>query len=1504
MGRFLKIIKTLLVAAAAIFCLVYLLIQAPFVQTYITEKLFSVLFEGKPVAVSVGKVHIKSLNKLMVRDLVVVDTEPHKVSGDSLNLIAIPYERIDTLAHVGYISARFSLTGLFRSDGVYLKKVLIKNTDFTIVAEPDYMSNIKRMFSSGEKTKKKGSIFEADKLTIEDLRFRLVSYRPKKKDYKAGVNWADARFLMKEFILEDLSLDGGIFAARIKSTVFSEKHGFHCNHLSADFAIRSGLVEINDFNFVDSYSDIHFPYFSMTFLNGKSFRKFASEVNLDIEFNNSYLHSGSLAGLLTDTDKLNAGVKANGHYSGPLKSFSVENLSFNSDNLSVYLDGYVKEILDLNKARLAMNRIEVHSTTSGADRVIHRLPSLKNVNLSSFLPETKLRIMASAEGTFENLNLKAQADAGMGVLSTSLKAEHLASGKNPVAVHGRVWSDDVNMGAIWESDKLGIMSFSSAVSANLSKQDGAVIQLDSLMINKLNFLGKDYSRIAAVGKLENNGFRGNIISQDPDCNFILQGIFSLSPRTKNKVYQFYANVGHADLHAMNIDKRPVSNISFVTNVNFTNTGFGDMLGDISLYNLLFENEEKKHDLGTITITSHSNEDIYRARFNSSFAEASFIGSASVGNFINDLSSVTLKKELPSLFKKPEYEWKNNSYNLTLKCINTAEIMSYIKPGLYLDNNTTLTANLNSTGEFSAKFKSRRFAMKGNYLKDINLNFDNRNDSLNVDFDCGEILVGSASLKNNSIKLVAENDNFGLDYSFDNMSELINSGKLSASGHISRESGKVFAGIHLDPSNVTLNSYRWDIDSTCFVISQDGFSVDSLHLNCLEQEVLLAGAYSRAERDTLSLGISRLDLVSINTFMEKNKDMDIEGVLTGKGHLYSENGTASFDASFLADSVSIAGTSLGRIKCIAGQNAENGTMDVDIHNILAGRESFRITGNYQPSEGSMDLTAGFDKLNVAILKPFVKSIFTDVSGKLSGTFYANGNARTPNLSSQNGRLENGELNVAFTGVPYSIEGPFHLDNAGIWFDNMALSDKNGNAGYLNGAIRHNHLKNMNFDANISYAALQLLNIPYDQGKGIYGNVSGTGAFKINGPLKNIVLTLDVNHTEGGRLHIPLGSGSKIEKADLLKFKEPKSDKVVDIYEEMMKKTAVNTSSNLLVRINAYAGQNVEALLEIDKSSGNVIAARGNGLLNLNIGKGLFDIKGDYVINSGSYRFVALGIASRDFSIQDGSTIKFNGNIMDSSLDIDAIWKTKTSVSTLIADTTSVNARNTVNCGINISDRLRNPNLKFSIDVPDLEPSVKSRVAGALNTDDKIQKQFLSLILSNSFIPDEQSGIFNNQSLLYSNMSEIMAGQLNNILQKLDIPVDLGLKYLPDQKGNGIFDVAVSTQLFNNRVVVNGNFGNRQYNSTSASDVVGDLDIEVKLDKRGAVRLTLFSHSADKYTNYLDNSQRNGIGVAYQRDFNSFKDLFKYIFSGKAAKESFRQMEYQEALGQGVKTIYIE
>ena len=62
----------------------------------------------------------------------------------------------------------------------------------------------------------------------------------------------------------------------------------------------------------------------------------------------------------------------------------------------------------------------------------------------------------------------------------------------------------------------------------------------------------------------------------------------------------------------------------------------------------------------------------------------------------------------------------------------------------------------------------------------------------------------------------------------------------------------------------------------------------------------------------------------------------------------------------------------------------------------------------------------------------------------------------------------------------------------------------------------------------------------------------------------------------------------------------------------------------------------------------------------------------------------------------------------------------------------------------------------------------------------------------------------------------------------------------------------------------------------------------------MRFDLFSHSADVYSNYLDNTQRNGIGMTYQTEFNSLKKAIKYLFSSKERKKQKKESNEQSDL----------
>ena len=654
---------------------------------------------------------------------------------------------------------------------------------------------------------------------------------------------------------------------------------------------------------------------------------------------------------------------------------------------------------------------------------------------------------------------------------------------------------------------------------------------------------------------------------------------------------------------------------------------------------------------------------------------------------------------------------------------------------------------------------------------------------------------------------------------------------------------------------------------------------------------MSGRTSTERQDTLALDLERFDISVLNAFI--GEGLGIKGAATGNVRLVSPIASNSLSGKILCDSTFIAGEPLGELDLSGFWNEEFERYDLKISNMHDGHSDINATGKFSPESRMLEAVASLNHMHAAYAEPFVKEIFSELGGSVSGDIIVSGPLDDLTISSEGTRLENALLKVAYTNVPYYADGAFHINDEGVFFDDISIRDSQNGTGTVTGSINWDRFRDISFDTKIKVNEIEGINVTEEMADAFYGNIFATGNVSITGPVNSILLSVDAVTAKQGQLHIPVsGLGTSTSRTNLLKFKEPEKKIYIDPYMAMMRRIEINEAqeSDFRVNLRVNASQDVEAFVEIDKATGNVLSGRGNGLVELEIGDDLFNINGEYTLTGGNYRFAALGLVSKDFQIQPDSKITFGGDIMESTLDITAEYATKASLGTLLADSTSVGNRRDIICELQITDKLKNPRLAFNIEIPDLDPMIKSRVESALSTEDKLQKQFLSLLVTNNFLPEEQSGIVNNSSSL---VTEAIANQLNNIFEKLDIPVDLGLKYQSNDRGTDIFDVAVSTQLFNNRVVVNGNIGNKQTGTSAQTDVVGDLDIEIKIDRSGSVRLNIFSHSADQYTNYLDNSQRNGVGLTYQTEFNNFGQFVRNIFRKKAKRQEVRQAE-EEAL----------
>ena len=105
-------------------------------------------------------------------------------------------------------------------------------------------------------------------------------------------------------------------------------------------------------------------------------------------------------------------------------------------------------------------------------------------------------------------------------------------------------------------------------------------------------------------------------------------------------------------------------------------------------------------------------------------------------------------------------------------------------------------------------------------------------------------------------------------------------------------------------------------------------------------------------------------------------------------------------------------------------------------------------------------------------------------------------------------------------------------------------------------------------------------------------------------------------------------------------------------------------NFGVNLRLRATNDAEVNLDIDRTSGNTLKAKGTGDININVYNEQFDIKGSYGVDEGSFNYKLLGLTNKVFSINKGGSVNFTGDVMNTES-----WRQPRSADTSHADGSS-------------------------------------------------------------------------------------------------------------------------------------------------------------------------------------------------------------------------------------------
>jgi hypothetical protein len=1466
-------------------------IQHPKVQGALARKAlerFQDKFDG---TFEFEELSVKPFDAVVLRNVVLLDNSPLPGSG------------ADTLAKIGFLSAKFSIGGLLHGDAFYLDKALIKDGEFNLVTEPGSdgkksTTNVERVFrikSSGKSNNDWGNLLHARKVEIENFRYtmKLMNDGTFKRSTGSHINFNDLD-LIANISVRNLDVKGGYVKAEVKHLDMKEKSGFWLKNASAKVKVGKEAALIDNLVLQDGESDLHLNY--LRFLGKiKDYSDFIHSIRIQADIAApSVFAMSTVSHFGPNMERLTFRSDLKGRFDGTVDNFKVSDIDFHelNSNTSGIINGGMTGLPDINRSVLDYDIKGLSFNMTGLEKFIQTWAPGVRLNLGKIAQKETFRFNGSVYGPLDNMAIKGDATCQAGKASADLKITDVLDQRAPIGIAGTLDTDNLDIGRIVGADAIHGLTAKADVNATLGKPLTADFKVQA---SRLHILDYNYSDIKLTGTYDGKSMDCNLVSSDPNLKMFMNGGLSSSERTGNTVYKADLYLAKADLHALGIDKREDSAMKGEIHANITQTSSKDLLGEISLVKFNIFDKTGWHNLGNVNISAYNNVDQQKHRFNftSGFANGNYMGSESILKFIEDIQEQTVRKELSAVADRGATSLSAGDYELNFNVRDASVITEFLAPGVSIADGTSVKLKTTREGQLYCLARSGRISFGSNTIRNLVVDVDNMSGGLSGSIKASQLKLGGIDLRANNCKLQAKDNNVYMNYTFAGAQGSDTRGEVVMTGNVTKDEqeGTVISATVL-PSVFSFKGEDWRITSDLITYGADGVKVRKLNAISQLQTINVDGGYSSTHSDTLQVSLNRFDVSLLNHFLMNGK-LALDGRASGTAKVLSgKEGFAGLTALLTAEDAMIAGNRAGDIHLSSAWNSAHKRFDVNLYNNLDGMSSIEADGNYVPSSKELLANLNLSKFNLSFFAPVLESVFSEFAGDLSGKIQASGTLDDIHLKSKNTYLEKGRMTVAFTNVPYKVEGPVSVTDEGLMFEDLSVKDSGSGTGTIGGGILFGGFKNVRLDTHLKLNRIKALGIKAGQNDSFFGDISATGKVDITGPLSDILLDIDGTTTGNGNLHIPLSNSSSDKAGSLLTFTSGDDDDLDYDDNDIMEESSASPKSGkseLTVKLRARATPDVEAWIDIGE---NTLTGVGSGIIDIESrsSDGAFLINGDYTLSSGNFHFSAMNLVSRDFALEDGSTIRFNGDIMNSDLNINGLYSTKTTLSNLLADSTST--RRTVNCGIHITEKLRNPKIDLSIDVPDLDPTTQAMVQAALNTPDKVQKQFLYLLIANTFLPSEESGITTGgSSMLFSNMTSIMSGQLNNILQKLEIPLDLGLNYQPNERGNDLLDVALSTQLFNNRVIVNGTIGSRRGTGTGAAygDVTGDLDVEIKINKDGSLRAKLFSHSADAYTNYLDNSQRNGAGITYQREFRTFGQFLRDLFS---TREQLRERQLEE------------
>lgn len=1477
-------IVTLLVAGVTLFAALYIALSIPAVQNKLKQQGEKALSDYLKTNVTIDEVSFMPFNELLL----------HNVS--------IPDQQGDSLINIDKLGAGISLYNL--------------------------IAHRQLVFTYGEIIGLHGRITKPDKDSPTNLQFIIDAFKPKDNkppkpfdvkvfnvvlrkcdisydllDAPRKANQFDPNHLHITDVKADVTLPrlkNNDFIIDLKRLSLKEQSGFVLKDLATTVTINDNKttatgIRIELPNSMLSLGDIELNYASL-----KTMGNDIKQANHELTITNSYVNLKDLGAFVPKLKDYDQVINFTAVARGNAKNINIPTLSLQTDNEQVMLNA-AGQIYNLDSvANLSFNvpHILLHARAEEIERVISHFANLSPQVRGIISRCGNISIDGSVAGNKSKLDFDGGIATSLGTLNIDGIFNNNGAGQN---FAGHLMTKQFKVGELLAQTKvLGDVALNVDADASIGGGKLASASIDGF-IDYIDLNGNRYHNITANFKNNHNNVNGTLAINDAAGVINLNGDATLAG--VESAFDVKANINNVNLARLGIKNVPNGIVSFDLDANFTGNSPSNVTGDIELKNVDYSDaQQRKVHLDQILLIANNNQYPQNITLSSDFVNGKITGSYDFTTLVPSIKGM-LSTAFPGFFGKyaavQNRTGKKNDLDFNFTIDNLDALNSVVKLPVKPIYKTTLNGYINESNNSFELNVNAPYLLNGKNIiegSDIQAKLDSKTGNVTM---LAHTLMPSKKGKI-AITLNASgiNDRLDTNLGWRVMRDHDFHGDINLSALLMRnDDGSINATVDVNPTQLVFNDKPWQVNPAKVSYNNGVINIDHMSGFSDEQYIKINGEISKDPSSEVCLELNDISLDYVFETLNINH-VSFGGQATGK-----------FYASDVFTKAPRIYTPVLHVDGLSYNNALMGDADiksrwlndekaVELNADLAqdnGRHSL-INGAIFVADDSLHLTFDADHANPSFLKPYMQAFTSDVSGAVSGRAVLFGNFKTINLYGDI-KADSLRFKLDYTNVYYTCKGDsVHMKPDLITFDDVRIHDRDGHEAKMSGWLRHESFHRPVFNFSITNARNLLC---YDTNADInpvwYGQIYGNGSAFVTGEPGRVDIKVNMQSAPNSKFTFVLSDSEEANEYNFITFRDRNKpaipldtvveiDTIPDIVKQLTAKAQTQEESiptEYTIDLQGDITPDAQLILIMDPVGGDQIKATGRGNMRLTYNNNdEMTMFGKYTLEKGNYNFTLQDIIIKDFTIRNGSSISFQGDPYAAMLDIEAVYSLNANIKDLdesFANDKEINRTNVpVHAILKAKGIMSQPDISFDLEFPTLTTDAYRKIKSIISTDDMMNRQIIYLLALNRFYTPEYMGNTKNNNELTSIASSTISSQLSNILGKMSDNWSISPNFRTDR---GDFsdmevDLALSSQLLNNRLLFNGNFGYRDntYN-TRNSNFIGDFDIEYLLNSNGSLRLKAYNHFNDQNYYVRNALTTQGVGLVWKHDFERPFDFLR-------------------------------